>query len=100
MKSTIIGNDVWIGHGVSIKQGVEIGDGAVIATGAVVTRDVEPYAIVGGVPANFIKYRFDEDTIVLLEKLKWWEKSDEELKSMIKCFQSSENIMQIIESMV
>lgn len=81
-KRTIIGNDVWIGHGVSIKQGVIVGDGAVIATGAVVTKNVPPYAIVGGVPANVIRYRFDEKTIEGLLKSKWWDLSDEELKKL------------------
>lgn len=86
-RETIIGNDVWIGHGVSIKQGVVVGDGAVIATGAVVTKDVPPYAIVGGVPAKVIKYRFSEQTIAELLKSKWWELSDNELlkhKDMIR----------------
>ena len=68
-----IGNDVWIGHGAFIKGGVTIGDGAVIAAHAVVVKDVPPYAIVGGVPARIIKYRFDEETIRNLLALKWWD---------------------------
>ena len=68
-----IGNDVWIGHGAFIKDGVTIGDGAIIAAGAVVVRDVEPYAIVGGVPAKIIKYRFNENIIKKLLELKWWD---------------------------
>ena len=67
-----IGNDVWIGQGVFVKGGVTIGDGAVVAAHAVVTKDVPPYAIVGGVPAKVIKYRFDEETIRELLDLKWW----------------------------
>ena len=59
----IIGDDVWIGYGAIIMSGVNIGQGAVIAAGAVVTKDVPPYAIVGGVPANVIKYRFDKNII-------------------------------------
>ena len=67
-----IGNDVWIGQGAFIKGGVTVGDGAIIAAHAVVTKDVPPYAIVGGVPAKIIRYRFDETTIKELLELKWW----------------------------
>lgn len=70
---TIIGNDVWIGTFAVIKGGATIGNGAVIAAGAVVTKDVPPYAIVGGVPAKVIRYRFDEDTSRKLNDSKWWE---------------------------
>ncbi len=69
-----IGNDVWIGYGVTILAGVRIGDGAIVAAGAVVTRDVEPYAIVGGVPAKVIRYRFSEEQRVFLGEFKWWDK--------------------------
>lgn len=69
-----IGNDCWIGQFVFINGGVKIGDGAVVMAGAVVTRDVPPYAIVGGVPAKIIKYRYDEETINFLLKFKWWNK--------------------------
>ncbi len=69
----IIGNDVWIGLRVIIMSNVKIGDGAVIAAGAVVTKDVEPYTIVGGVPARPIRKRFDDATIEKLLKLRWWD---------------------------
>lgn len=75
-----IGNDVWIGNSVTIKQGVTIGDGAVIGTHAVVTKDVPPYAVMGGVPAVVKKYRFDEKTIEKLLELKWWEYNIAEIK--------------------
>ena len=67
-----IGNDVWIGRNVIIKGGVKIGDGAIIGMGAVVTKDVPPYAVVGGVPARIIRYRFDEATVKELLDIKWW----------------------------
>lgn len=77
---TTIGNDVWIGNNVVIKYGVKIGDGAIIAAGAVVTKDVEPYSIVGGVPAKFIKHRFTSEQISFLLKFKWWDKDLEWFK--------------------
>ena len=70
--STIIGNDVWIASLVVIKRGVTIGDGAVVASGSVVINDIPPYAIVGGVPAKVLKYRFDKETIAKLLKIQWW----------------------------
>ena len=67
------GNDVWTGHNCNIMAGVNVGDGAVIAAGSVVTEDVPPYAIVGGVPAKVIRYRFHEKIIERLLRLKWWD---------------------------
>ena len=75
-KRTIIGSDVWIGEGVIIIDGLKIGTGAIIAAGAVVTKDVPPYAIVGGVPANIIKYRYDPQLIQQLIESNWWDESD------------------------
>lgn len=75
-----IGNDVWIGANVIILPGVHIGDGAVLAAGAVVNRDVEPYSIVGGVPAKRIKFRFSPEEIEILEKVQWWNWTDDEMK--------------------
>ena len=69
----VVGNDVWIGYEAVVMAGVTIGDGAIVASRAVVTRDVPPYAIVGGVPAKVIKYRFDPATVESLLAIKWWE---------------------------
>ncbi len=69
---TIIGNDVWIGNSVTIMQGINIGHGAIIGTNALVTKNVEPYTIVGGNPAGVIRKRFDDETIDFLLKLEWW----------------------------
>ena len=69
----VIGNDVWIGSGAMVMNGVTIGDGAVVAAGSVVTKDVEPYSIVGGNPAKLIRKRFPDDIIERLLRLKWWD---------------------------
>lgn len=70
---TRIGNDVWIGSGAKLKSGITIGDGAVIGAGAVVTHDVEPFSIVGGVPAELIRLRFSEELIAQIKQLAWWQ---------------------------
>jgi virginiamycin A acetyltransferase len=70
---TVIGNDVWIGYEATIMPGVKIGSGAIIASKSVVTKDVPPYAVVGGNPAQIMKMRFDEETIQKLLKIAWWE---------------------------
>lgn len=87
-QSTKIGNDVWVGEYVTIPGGVTIGDGAVVATRAVVTRDVPPYAVVAGVPAKIVKYRFPPDTVEALLKLAWWDLSDEVILENIEFFHS------------
>lgn len=76
---TVIGNDVWIGSEAIIMPGVKIGDGAVIGTRALVTRDVEPYAIIGGNPARVIRKRFDDDSVAMLMQMKWWDWDDARL---------------------
>ena len=77
-----VGNDVWIGCNVLVLDGVTIGDGAVIGAGSVVTKDVPPYAIMAGVPAKLIRYRFDEKTINDLLDLKWWTFDDKIIETL------------------
>ncbi len=76
---TVIGNDVWIGSEAIIMPGVRVGNGAVIGTRAVVTRDVEPYSIIGGNPAKVIRKRFRDREIALLDEMAWWDWSDDRL---------------------
>lgn len=79
--SVVIGNDVWIGENVLIMEGVTICDGAIIAAGAIVTKNVPPYAIVAGVPAKIIRYRFNKEEIDFLLDFRWWDKDEEWIKS-------------------
>ncbi|WP_408022105.1 Vat family streptogramin A O-acetyltransferase [Spartinivicinus ruber] len=86
---TIIENDVWIGYESTIMPGVKIGSGSIIASKSVVTNDVPPYSIVGGNPANIIKYRFNNDTINQLLDIAWWnwnpEKITNNLEAIVGC---------------
>lgn len=76
-KETVVGNDVWIGARAIIFDGVRVGDGAVIAAGAVINKNVEPYSIVGGVPGRHLRYRFSQEKIDFLLRVKWWSGSKE-----------------------
>ena len=87
-KPIVIGNDVWIGARAMVIDGVKIGDGAIVGAGAVVTKDVPSYAIVGGVPAKFIRWRFPKKTINRLESIRWWTKSDTWLRKNWRTFLS------------
>lgn len=93
--NVVIGNDVWVGANVSIIGGTTIGDGAIIAAGAVVTKDVPPYAIVGGVPAQIIRYRYSGEQIENLLKLKWWNKDEEWIRKHAEYFEDIEYLLDV-----
>lgn len=96
-KPVIIQNDVWIGSNVLILAGVKIKNGAIIAAGSVVTKDVEAYSIVGGVPAKIIKYRFNKSTIENLVKVKWWDFSINSLRENVDMLKSPEKLIDNLE---
>ena len=83
-----IGHDVWIGHGATILPGVSVGNGAVIGAGAVVSKDVEPYTIVGGVPAKLIRERFPQHVGERMDKLAWWDWEHSKLRSALDDFRA------------
>lgn len=85
----VIGNDVWIGNGATILSGVNIGDGAVIAARALITKNVKPYTIVGGNPAKIIKSRFNEDVVMRLLDLRWWDWPEDKINRNIKILMSN-----------
>lgn len=95
----IIGNDVWIGYEAIIMAGVHVGNGAIIAAHAVVTKDVQPYTIVGGVPARLIRKRFNEEIIQELEKLKWWNWPIEKIRRYLP-YITSGNLNKLSESAI
>ncbi len=86
VRITNIGNDVWIGAKSMIMDGVTIGDGVIVAAGSVVTRDVPPFAVVGGAPAKVIKYRFPQEVIDRLEEIQWWNLPDEKITEVVDLF--------------
>lgn len=92
-----IGNDVWIGSHVLIFGGVTIGDGAIIAAGAVVTKDVPDYTVVGGVPAKFLRHRFDEETVHRLLAVRWWDYSQDWIHSHAADFQDVTRLLRSAE---
>jgi acetyltransferase-like isoleucine patch superfamily enzyme len=95
---TSIAHDVWIGHGALVMAGVRIGVGAVVGAGSVVTHDVPDYAIVGGVPARVIRYRFDEPIRNRLLTSRWWELPDEWLEEHVDLFSRPAELMIAIEN--
>ena len=80
---TVIGNDVWFGRNCVVMPGVKIGDGAIVAAHSVVTKNVEPYSVVGGNPARFIKKRFDDELTELLLRFEWWDLPPDELAKVM-----------------
>lgn len=89
--SVTIGNDVWIGARAVILDGRKVGDGAIIGAGAIVAKDVEPYSIVGGVPAKLIRMRFNPETVDKLLEIKWWNWSVDKLNSAAHIFRSGDD---------
>lgn len=98
-KRVKVGNDVWIGERAIVMGGVTIEDGAVIGAGAIVTKNVPPYAVVAGVPAKLLYYRFPQDQIKLLLRHPWWEIPEQELKEHIQIFQTSKNVEKMINDL-
>ncbi len=92
-----IGSDVWIGSQAFVMGGVNIGHGAVVGSRSVVTKDVPPYAVVAGVPAKIIKYRFNENVITRLLEIKWWDFDDDEIQRNIDFFREPEINMNTLE---
>ena len=88
LPKTVVGNDVWIGYGAILLPGITVGTGSVIAAGSVVTRDVEPYSIVMGVPARTVRMRFKPEDAAWLLALAWWQWPEERLKALRPQFRS------------
>ena len=86
LRTTTVGHDVWIGAGCIVLEGIRVGHGAIIAAASVVTKDVQPYSIVGGVPAKHIRFRFPEEVIAALLGKAWWNAEEESILSSLEVF--------------
>ena len=95
---TIIGSDVWIGTHVFIKGGVKIGHGSIIGSYSIVTKDVEPYTIIGGNPARIIRKRFSDDIIDSLLKSEWWNFDDTKIKNISHAFESPLEFIKLLNN--
>ncbi len=95
-KETIIGNDVWIGANVTILAGVTVGDGAVLGANSLITKDVAPYSIVSGTPAQHVRFRFDENTIEKIQKSAWWNWNKTKLKENLAKFRNTEEFLKAL----
>lgn len=91
---SVIGNDVWFGRNVTICNGAKIGDGVIAAAGAVITKDIPNYAVVGGVPAKVLKYRYNKKQIEMLNEIKWWEWPDEKVAENFHDFADIERFLE------
>lgn len=96
--NTKVGHDVWIGARAIIIDGVKIGDGVIVGAGAIVTKDIPDYAIVGGIPAKILRYRFEPKEIEFLQKYKWWDKDINWLRENFELFHNIKKLMQITEN--
>lgn len=93
-----IGNDVWIGNDARFIEGIVVSDGAIVASGSLVTKDVPPYSIVAGVPARVMKYRFNNEEIEYLLKLKWWYRNEEWIIDHAEYFVNIKTLMEITKN--
>ncbi len=89
-RDTVIGNDVWIGHNAMILPGVTVGDGAIIGAGGVVTRDVDPYTVMGGNPAAPVRQRFSPEVTALLMRLRWWDLEPDQIRAILPMLASAD----------
>lgn len=97
---TVIGNDVWIGQNVTIMPGIRIGDGAIIASNTTVTKNVDPYTIVGGNPSRLIKKRFEDKQIEILLKLQWWDWDEEKIFDNLEALVSGDGIEKFLKESI